>query len=552
MKELSVVVGGQAGDGIRQAGNLIGRILTRMGYHIFIYEDYPSLIRGGHNFSAIRASEKKIYAHKNSVDLLIALNQDTIQRHTPRLTSNGFVIYDSTNSKYDGTGLGIPFTQITRERRVNPIMRNTIALGAFAALIGAPEEIGYDVLKSRIRKDIETNIQLFKIGYDEAKKVANENLKLEKLSRPALPIFTGNETLALGAVKAGMRLYFAYPMTPASSILHFLAGHEDVFKIFTVHPENEIAVALMAVGASAAGVRSMVGTSGGGFDLMTETLSLTGQTESPVVFVLAQRPGPGTGVPTYTSQGDLDMALSAGHGEFLRIVVAPGDVEETFYLSGLAMNLAWKYQVPVILIVDKHISESTMTTELDETKIKIEGPKKWDGNGKYLRYKFEEDGISPFTPIGSENAIVKINSYEHDEEGLTVEESDKVTAMMDKRLRKEETLKREMENMELVNVFGDSDVVLVTWGSVKGALLEATMELGLKMLQPVILSPFPINEFKRKLGNAKKIIDVENNQTAPFARLLSRYGIVVDKKILKYDGRPFTPEELVRRIKEVL
>lgn len=551
MKEVSILVGGKAGDGIKQAGNFIGRLLNRMGWRVFIYEDYPSLISGGHNFSVIRAGEEKVYSHRDKVDIVIALNEDAISKHRDSLKEETIVIYDSDLIKNgEKDWIGIPMTSIAKENKLPPIVRNTISLGAFAASVGVDFTLVEEIIRGVLRKKTEENIKVSKKGYDFVKE-AGKVIPIEKIKgRKPLPLLTGNEAVALGAVKEGMKLYVAYPMTPASSILHFLAKNQDELNILTVQPENEISVILMAEGAASAGLKTMVGTSGGGFALMTEALSLAGQAEIPIVIVLSQRAGPSTGVPTYTMQGDLPFALSAGHGEFLRVVVAPGDPEEAFYWGAEAMNFAWKFQVPVILMLDKHLSESTFSSEIDEKKVKEECPKLWDKKEEYLRYKITPDGISPMAFFGQRNAIVKYNSYEHDEFGITTEDPQKIKRMIEKRMAKKPHIIEEMKKKEAVKIYGDkkSKKILITWGSTKGAVKEVGEELGFKVIQVVSLEPFPVWALKKELDGAEIIIDVEVNATAPLAKLLDCNGLFACEKILKYDARPFTFDELKEKI----
>ncbi|RZB35798.1 MAG: 2-oxoglutarate/2-oxoacid ferredoxin oxidoreductase subunit alpha [Desulfobacteraceae bacterium Eth-SRB2] len=549
MEELSILIGGKAGDGIRQAGQTLARLLNRFGYRIFFYDDYPSLIRGGHNFSIIRASKKKIIAHKEKVDLIVALNQDAVEKHKHRLNSNGMILYDS--KKVEAQGVGVDFMGLVKESEGAPIMRNTAALGALAKVLNIEWEMLERVIKDTIEKAVDLNLKIAQSAYNQVEKAC---LSVHNLNQKMLPLVSGNEAIALGAVQAGLNMYIAYPMTPASAILHYLAEHEDDLGVVTIHPESEIGVALMALGAAYAGAKTMVGTSGGGFALMTEALSLSGQGEFPIVFVVSQRPGPGTGVPTYTMQGDLSFVIHSGHGEFAKLVLAPGDAEEAFYLTGLAMNLAWKFQIPCFVLSDKHLSESIFSLDIDPDKIKPEAPILWDGQGEYKRYLDTQNGISPLAFPGNPEAMVKGTSYEHDEYGITTEESEQIIRMQQKRLRKKKTMEDELVRYEQVKVYGDpeSKTVLLCWGSTKGACIEAAEELGLKVVQPLVLEPLPIEPLKKALSHADKIIDIEVNATGQLAKLLSAHGICIDDMILRFDGRPFTVDSLLEKVKEVL
>jgi 2-oxoglutarate ferredoxin oxidoreductase subunit alpha len=549
MEELSILIGGKAGDGIRQAGQTLARLLNRIGYRIFFYDDYPSLIRGGHNFSIIRASKKKIQAHKEKVDLIVALNQDAVEKHKHRLNPGGVILYDS--EKVEAQGVGVDFMGLVKELEGAPIMRNTAALGALARVLNIEWEMLERVITDTMEKKVDLNLKIAQSAYHQVEKAW---MSVPKLDQKMLPLVSGNEAIALGAVQGGLNMYIAYPMTPASAILHYLAEHEDDLGVVTIHPESEIGVVLMALGAAYAGVKTMVGTSGGGFALMTEALSLSGQGELPIVFVECQRPGPGTGVPTYTMQGDLSFVIHSGHGEFAKVVLAPGDVEEAFYLTGLAMNLAWKFQIPCFVLSDKHLSESIFSFDADPDKIKPEDPLLWDGQGEYKRYLDTQNGISPLAFPGNPAAMVKATSYEHDEYGITTEDSEQIVRMQQKRLRRKKTLEDELSRYEQVKVNGnlESKTVLLCWGSTKGACIEVAEELGLKVVQPLVLEPLPIEPLKKALSGADKIIDIEVNTTGQLVKHVSAFGICIDDMILRFDARPFTVDSLLEKVKEVL
>jgi len=341
-------------------------------------------------------------------------------------------------------------------------------------------------------------------------------------------------------------------MTPSTGILHFLAANRDRFNILVVHPENEIAVMLMALGSAYSGAKTMVGTAGGGFALMVEGMSLSAQSEIPITIVVGQRAAPSTGVPTYSMQSDLHFVLNAGHGEFPRFLVAPGDAEEAYYYTGVAMNIAWKCQMASIVLSDKNLSEGNYSFDSSRYTVEKVQPILWDGKGDYLRYKDSENGVSPMAFPGNESATIKVTSYEHDQYGITTEESEKVAFMQQKRLQKTKAVKKEIENIEAVKTYGkDSDTVMFTWGSTKGACVEAADALGLKVVQPIIMEPFP--DLSSHIKDARRIVTVETNATGQLARLLENNGIRVDQKVLKYNARPFFTDELIERLrKEVL
>jgi len=553
MGEFSVLIGGQAGDGIKQAGNAIARTFNRLGYWIFVYEDYPSLIRGGHNFAIVRASSERIASHREMVNALVALNQEAVDKHSWRLGRGSIIIFDSNSARAEG--LGIPMGEMVRRRGLPPILRNTIALGALAAVLGIDLDVVEDVVRATIGKRVFENLEMAREGYEIASESpwGAQGDRIEKVPGGPRPLLTGNEALALGLAKGGMKIYAAYPMTPTSAILHYIAAHEDELGAIAIHPESEIAVIGIAQGAAYAGVRSAVGTSGGGFSLMVEHLSLAGQAEIPTVIILGQRLDPATGAPTYTKQGNLFFAMFAGHGEFPRAVLAPGDADEAFHLAAEAMNLAWRFQIPVIILSDKHLSESTFSFSLEESQATEEPPKLWDGRGDYRRYAQTEDGVSPLAfPGGS--AVVKANSYEHDEFGITTEDADLIARAQEKRLRKAKALEEYLSGRGTVKVHGDpdSEIALVVWGSTKGAAVEVAERIGARVVQPLCLLPLPKRELGRCLEGAERIIGIEGNSTGQFCRWLRYHGLRIDEVLLKYDGRPFASDELEEKLRGLL
>ena len=562
MAELSVLVGGKAGDGINQTGSLLSQLLGGLGYRTYLYFDYASLIRGGHNFAIVRAAPHRVAAHRDSVDFLLALDQTSLDLHRSRLRNPDNVVFDSDAVRGDAASagaIGLPLRKILQEEGAKPVMRNSCLIGAFARCISMDWQTLERLLRAHVQKALDQNLKLARRGFD----LSRETTRLEPLAQASLRILTGNEAAGLGLVSAGLRTYIAYPMTPMSSLLHFLADVAGEFSLKVIHPENEIAVMLMALGFSYAGERVAVGTSGGGFCLMTEGLSLAGAAELPIVVFVGQRPSPSTGLPTYTAQGELDFVLSAGHGEFVRFVVAPGDAEEAFYWSGVAMDVAWKYQTPSIVLSDKTLSEGGFNFDLTaarpasvpaDTGVSLR-PVLWDGKGAYARYAGAGgsaqagdpgSGISPlaFPPAGG--AVIKVNSYEHDERGITTEESVETNRMYEKRLRKGTHLAREMESYETVKVHGrkDSDRAVLCWGSNKGVCAEVGDKLGLRVVQPILMSPFPVRQLEAALRGVKKLVSVENNATGQMVRLVKSHGFGVDALISKYDGRPFSYEEL--------
>jgi 2-oxoglutarate ferredoxin oxidoreductase subunit alpha len=554
MDNFSTLIGGIAGDGINEAGVTVGRLFNRLGYRIYMYYDYPSLIRGGHNFSIVRASSRKIGTHMDKVDVLIALNQETVEKHKGRLKENSFVIYDSDKVKVDEPkqkGCGLPVSKILKEEGAPNVMRNTCIIGGFCRVVGIDWIVLEDVLKKIIPKMLGQNLKVARRGYDSAV----EFFKVDKLPQQSIPILTGNQAIGMGLIKAGLEAYVAYPMTPSSSLLEFMARHAPDFGLKVMHPENEIAVMLMAQGFAYTGVRAAVGTSGGGFCLMTEGLSMAGQAEIPVVILMAQRTGPSTGLPTYTAQSDLHFILNAGQGDFPRFIVSPGDAEEAYYWSGVAMNMAWKYQIPAFILTDKTVSEGSYSFDPESAgDLDEEAPSTWDGQGKYARYRYTDSGISPLAFPPRKGQVIKSDSYTHDENGITTEDPDITSKIADKRLTKGELLAEEMAKYETVKVYGQGQgkTAILCWGSNKGVCIEAAEKFGLKVIHVLVLSPFPKEQLLSALDDVERVISVECNSTGQLAKLAAHYGHPADLQILRYNGRPFSIEDLEENLRRVL
>jgi 2-oxoglutarate ferredoxin oxidoreductase subunit alpha len=562
MKEFSTLIGGIAGDGINEAGIVISRIFSRLGYRIYMYYDYPSLIRGGHNFSLVRASREKIAAHTDQIDVLIALNQETLEKHTSRLKDNSLVLCDADKVKLDDTKhkcCGLHITSILKETEAPPIMKNSCILGGYCRVVGVGLPVLEEVLKKHIPKNLELNLLVARQGYDQAEQLCRMERPLDTPMNKPLPIISGNQAISIGLIKAGLGAYIAYPMTPSSSILDFMARYAQEFGLEVIHPENEIAVMLMAEGFSYAGVRAAVGTSGGGFCLMTEGLSLSGMAELPVVVIMAQRTGPSTGLPTYTGQSDLHFILHAGQGEFPRFIVAPGNAEESYYWAGAALNLAWKYQVPSFILSDKTVSESQYTFDLNAAgELREEALQLWNGESvddqDYSRYRYTESGVSPMAFPPKKGQVVKADSYVHDQKGITTEDPMITRQMADKRLQKGLSLTKELEAYETVKVYGQNQAktALLCWGSNKGVCQEAAQQLNLRVIQVLVLSPFPEKKLREAMIGVERLIAVECNATGQLATLAGSFGVKVQDRILKYDGRPFSLEDLQADLGRIL
>jgi len=573
------MIGGEAGAGITRSGFLFAKACLRGGLHVFGTIDYQSLIRGGHNFYIARADAEEIYSQADTINLLLALNKETILLHKDELVPGGGIVYDGEEIALSDEELGrgdpklysVPLRKVVKELEGTLIMRNTVALGAAVGLLDYDLEILNGVIRDTFKPKVaELNAKAAKIGYDYAREhyAGDFEYRLEKTSSAGKRkmFLTGNEAVGLGAIRAGCKFYAAYPMTPATGVLHFMAPLDREYGMIVIQAESEIAAINMVAGASFAGVRAMTATSGGGFCLMSEGLGMTGMTETPAVIMLAQRPGPSTGLPTYSGQGDLRFAIHASQGEFPRVVIAPGDVQECFYKTMEAFNLAEKFQIPAILITDKYLVESHGAAEpFDQNRIGIDRgllltEDDYMGEEEYRRHKFTEDGASPRAMPGMKGAIVRTSADEHDENGYTTDDPKLTTEMADRRFEKLDVLLKDLENYETTKFYGpgEADVTILGWGSTKGPIREAMKLLGkeglkVNYLQIVYLNPFPVANVQRILKSAKKTVVVENNKTSQLSSLIGEHLLMtIDHKILKYNGRPFNPGELSQRIKEVL
>lgn len=583
MNKISIRIGGEAGAGIARSGFLFAKTCMRGGLHVFGTNDYQSLIRGGHNFYTVRADAEEIYSQDDTIDLLLALNQETILQHRNELAHGGGIIYDGEEVElsedemgiYDVRLYSVPLKNMVKKLEAQPIMRNTVALGAAMGLLDFDLKILNGVIRDTFKEEVaKMNIEAAKIGFDYACDYSREqfigdfeyHLNKRKISGKKRLLTAGNEAVGLGALKAGCKFYSAYPMTPATPILHFMAEHEREYGMIVMHAESEISAINMVAGASYAGVRAMTATSGGGYCLMTEGIGMAGITENPVVVVLAQRTGPSTGLPTYTAQGDLRFAIHASQGEFPRVVIAPGDIEECFYKTMEAFNLAEKYQMSVIVITDKYLAESYSSVEyFDSNKIGIDRgllstKPEYTEKEAYQRHKLTEDGISPRIMPGTKGAIVRTNADEHNESGYTTEDPTLTVEMVDKRFKKLNVLIKDLERYETTKLYGpqDADITILGWGSTKGPIREAMKFLNKEdsksnYLQILYLCPFPVAKIQKALDTAKLTVVVENNRTSQLSGLIREHLLRdVDHKILKYDGRQFNPQELSQKIQEVL
>jgi 2-oxoglutarate ferredoxin oxidoreductase subunit alpha len=564
--DFNFMVGGEAGQGVQSMGFLLAKAFARGGYHVFADQDYESRIRGGHNFFRVRVSDGRIGAIAEDLDILIALNRDSIELHQDGLTDGGIVIFDGEKIKDTGDNdnlFSMPMEKLAEEKAGGKLMTNTVALGAVLALVGYDLEILKAVLEEHFGKGKVTdgNIAAARAGYEYAQAGYKGKMRqLKAVSDAKRMLLTGNEAISLGAIAAGCKFMSAYPMTPASSIMEYIAAKSEEFGMVMVHTEDEIAAVNMAIGAGYAGVRAMTATSGSGFCLMVEGLGLAGITETPVVIIDAQRPGPAVGLPTRTEQGDLQFVLHAHHGDFPRAVLAPATVEDAFWVTVRAFNWAEKYQLPVIILTDHHLASSYATVDpFDLSQVSIDRGLLFSGDENealdYRRHRVTKSGISPRAFPGLSKALVVTDCDEHNEEGHLTEDASERTAQVQKRLRKMFSLKQEINQPQ---IYGHqrANTTLIGWGSTFGAIREAVDILHKKgasvnLLHLNELWPFPAEAVEDVLGKARNSYVIESNATGQLARLIkAETGKDVSGKILKFDGRPFIPAYIAEAVRK--
>jgi len=543
--EKIILIGGEAGQGSAVTSHFIGKIFCRLGYYVFNYRDYPSLIRGGHNFNVLKISNKPVYSHKNKYDIILALDQKTVNLHQQDLNKEGFII---GNKNFKAKKLHpIDMDSILNKLKGPKILENDILIGYLFKYFGVDKEI----LFKETEREFKEKAGLIKRAIEEGCNLVKTKEKLKRQGSGKYFI-SGNEGIAIGALNAGIDIYLAYPMTPATSVLHFLAKRQLKHNILVLQLENEVGVVNTALGASFGGAKVMTGTSGGGFALMTEALSLAGMSELPLVVYLSQRTAPSSGVPTYTGQGDLKFALNAGHGEFPKIVSAPGDSQEAIVRTQEAFYLSSKYRTLAIILGDKHLAESNYSfDELKKSPLENQRFILKNLPQNYKSYQITNNGVSPRVVAG-QGPIVRATSYEHNEYGNTTEEPEWTVKMNDKRLKKIKPLWSEISKLNPAVVYGQGKNLIISWGSTKGAIIDALPELkDFRFLQISYLSPFPKEIVQKEIKKSKKIILVENNVTGLLGDVIAEQtGYIIQNKVLKYDARPFTPEIVIKEIKK--
>ncbi len=566
---LSIKIGGQAGQGIKSSGFLFAKFAVRSGYNIYNYIEYPSLIRGGHSVIQINISQEEVTGPNLKTDFLVALNQDTINKHTDELTVKFGILLDSSD-KLDLSKLTnkskifeVPLSLLAKGAGGKDLLSNTVAVGALVAIYGGDLKILKDIIteeySSKGTKTLESNHKAADLGYkyilDNYPTHIKNTLKFTTPIKNPKMLLNGNEAVALAAISAGLKFAAIYPMSPISHIIDVLAEHQKDYGYIYKQPEDEISAINMAIGASFTGVRSMVATSGGGFNLMSEGYGLAGMTETPLVIIEGMRGGPATGLPTWTEQGDLRFILHAHQGDFPRVVLAAGDVTEAFYLTMEAFYMADKYQLPVVVLIDKSICDHDQSVPVfDVSSYRIDrGKFSTKKIENYKRYELTADGISLRSVPGSGNFFIA-NSDEHDEVGYSSEEIDNRNDQMKKRMNKIETCSQ--SDMPIPQLYGpkEAEITIVSWGSNKGSIIQALKEFSnVNFLHLTWMNPFPADEVRNILSNSRYIIDVECNYLGQLAGLIrEKTGIDIKDKLLKCDGKPFFVEEISGKLNEVL
>lgn len=551
----NILIGGTAGQGMDTVSNMLEKAFKKAGLYIFSNKDYMSRVRGGHNFVQIRFGDEPIYTHSDRLDLILALDKNTVELHKDRLKDNGVIIGDKSLDIEDNKMIKLPLKDMAKEAGLTRAI-TTVAAGVVLKYFGIVVDFS-TLLGDKFSEDVrKINILALDKGYNliDSKYI----IKGKDLNNHIL--INGNNAIALGALAGGLSFYSAYPMTPATSVMTYLSKKQVEAGIVVDQAEDEISAINMAIGASYAGSRSMTGSSGGGFSLMVEALGLAGITETPIVIVDSQRPGPATGLPTRTEQSDLSFILTASHGEFPRIVLSVRNAEDAFYQTFRALNLADKYQTVVTLLTDQYLADANITIPKYEVKdLKIEryisGEEVLEENEEYKRYKVTDSMVSPrFIPGKVKNQVVLVDSDEHDEYSHITESAHVRNIQMEKRMGKLELIKEDIMEPEFLGEEG-LDILLVGWGSTYGALKEGVELLNKDGIKTGALSfgdiyPLPQKLLTKYVSKAKMIINVEQNFTGQLGKFIaSETGILMDKSILKYDGRQLNGEEVYNRVR---
>jgi len=572
--DYTIRIGGEAGQGLQTVGASLAKGFSRQGYHVFTHQDYMSRIRGGHNYYQIRISENPLCASREVIDILVALDRNTIDIHHRSLSESGVILYDPEEAKEEWQEeefLAVPFTRIAVEEGGNKIMANSVAVGSVVGLFNLDLEVIAQFIGASLKKKSEAiikgNLKAARAGHQYVRErfTREDRFRTAEPQPEKLMLINGIQAIAAGALLSGCKFYSAYPMTPSTGIMVYLAGKAAEFDVVVEQAEDEISAINMAIGASYAGVRAMTGTSGGGFALMTEGISLAGMTETPIVVAEMQRPGPATGLPTRTEQGDLFFVIYGGHGEFPKVVLTPGTPEQAFYAANKAFELAEKYQVPVFIQGDQYLGDAEWTfTGFDlnrlsyrDYRLRKKALREVKG---YKRYAFTDNGISPLAVPGDSKHLVVVDSDEHDEEGHIIEDGETRARMVEKRWYNK--LKGLQKEISPPTLYGEQEpaMVIVGYGSTFGVMKEAVdvlvSDFSIAMLHFSEVYPFPLAEeldYLRILRYADQTVCVEANASGQFKRLFrAETGFQCSLQVNRYDGRPFTLDSLVGQLREKL
>jgi len=569
-KDLVVRIGGEAGLGLAAAADILAKVFVRLGYHIYSSKEYASQIKGGHNYHTLRITSKNISADVNEVEVLFAFSKDTIAKHYEFMREKGVIfVDDSFNVNVEDNKnlvlIKIPVKKLEQELQEKGII-NALFLGAFVKYFGIKSSILEEAIKEFFKEKAGQGERNSKAAR-EAEKLVEKAEEIE-IRNNKFDFWSGNDAITLGALDAGLRFHVQYPMTPVSAILHNLAKEAEKNKeLKIIQAEDEIAVINMAIGASYAGARAMCASSGGGFALMIEAMGLASMAEVPLVVIEGQRPGPSTGLPTKTEQGDLKFVLYSGTGDFPHVVLAPANIEECYTETKRAFYLAEKYQLPVLVLIDKQLAESfkTLSFHDESRKLSIDFSKKYGiktkledkdlRNGLFKRYQVENDGVYERTLPGMKNGFYTCAGDEHDEIGEIIEEQEIRIKMMQRRMNKLDYIGKELPLQE---IYGDknAEITVVGWGSTSGAIIEAVERLQKegKSINAFIVKymrPFMTTEVEEVLGRAKRLILAENNYSAQLGGLIQeKTTIRFEEKILRYDGKNFSVDELYEELKK--
>ncbi|MFZ0442913.1 MAG: 2-oxoacid:acceptor oxidoreductase subunit alpha [Methanobacterium sp.] len=562
-KDISIVLCGEAGQGIQTVETILVKAIKKSGYNVFSTKEYMSRVRGGENSTEIRVSSKRVFSYVDRIDILLALSEGAVPHLENRITSNTLIMGDEkhlknfSNNKYDL--LGVKLLEMAIEMG-GAIFSNVIAAGIISCILNVPESVFesciQEIFSRKGEEIVEKDTNAGMKGYEIGKELVDSgriNIEIEKNSRVLDEILLdGTEAVGLGCIAGGCKFMSSYPMTPSTPLQVFMAANSEKFGMIFEQAEDEIAAINMAIGGFYAGARSMVATSGSGFALMEEAVGLSGMIETPVVIYIGQRPGPAVGLPTRTSQEDLNLALYSGPGEFPRIIFAPGNFEDAFYLSQKAFNLADLYQTPVFILSDQYFADvfyNQPNFDLEGLEVENHIVKT---NLDYKRYEITANGISPRGIPGFGEGLVVVDSDEHDEKGHLTEDLDIRIKMVDKRLRKLKEIEKETISPDLLGS-EEYKTLVIGWGSTYGPIKEALENLKNDSIGFLYFKQlYPLhNSTKNFLNNAEKTIIFENNAQGQFSDLIKlKTGFEIDKKVLKYNGMPFSVEEVEKNLKE--